>query len=534
MKRSIPGSFVSALILLLATACNTKSADEDTGTTEPTDTEHHGETGGNDSVDSGETAADKEICDGIDNDGDGLVDDDDPDLDPESATTFYADADADTYGDPDATVAACVEPPGYVTNDGDCNDASAGIHPGATEVCNGLDDDCDTLIDLADPDLDTSTLDRAYEDPDGDGYGSGKLVTSCDGSTGAKVDGDCDETDPTVNPGAIEHCGDGVDNDCDGEIDVHCTAMLPLAASLDQFQKQGAQEWFQNDLGEPCQGRIVAAVGDQVVCYADATGELYCAGRVYTHDFGSTFVDVGVSDVRQIITSPTMNAENGNDMCVLSGEELLCMGYNNNSGQFGDGTRSSASDFVSWGDGMVVDAIATGTYDQICARNLDGEVWCSGDSYDTTPMLVSTGPAERFFVDSYGELYVNVLSIYRVGDTRGDAFVSATGAWGYWFDGIYGRPGHVVTIDNYQAETPQWLEDDGQSYIGGGTTWLPDETQLAFFGHDYTLTWCAVLVDGSMWCMGDNSQGKLGLGHEETVTTPTQVLPAGTFDTTCE
>jgi hypothetical protein len=170
----------------------------------------------------------------------------------------------------------------------------------------------------------------------------------------------------------------------------------------------------------------------------------------------------------------------------------------------------------------------------MCARNLAGEIWCSGYDYDTTPILVDSGPAERFYVDSYGDLFVNDLSVYRVGDTRGNAFVSSGGGWGYWFDGIYGRGGHVVNIDAYNSEDPQWLEDDGRSYISGGTEWLPGETQLAFFGHYHSLTWCAVLVDGSMWCKGDNSEGKLGLGHATVVSTPTQVLPAGTFDTSCE
>ncbi|MBP7168360.1 MAG: putative metal-binding motif-containing protein, partial [Bacteroidia bacterium] len=61
--------------------------------------------------------------------------------------TFYADTDADTYGDLAVTSVACSTPSGYVSNSTDCNDANAAINPGATEVCNGIDDDCDGLTD---------------------------------------------------------------------------------------------------------------------------------------------------------------------------------------------------------------------------------------------------------------------------------------------------------------------------------------------------------------------------------------------------
>jgi len=81
---------------------------------------------------------------------------------------------------------------GYTPSEGDCDDTDAGINPGATEVCNSLDDDCDGAVD-EDFDL------------DGDGY------TSC----GSPVD--CDDLDPWVYPGAGEVC-DGVDSNCDGVV----------------------------------------------------------------------------------------------------------------------------------------------------------------------------------------------------------------------------------------------------------------------------------------------------------------------------
>ena len=81
-----------------------------------------------------------EVCNGIDDDCDGTVD--------EGLTnTYYADDDADGYGDPDDTIMACSPPAGYVANDGDCNDADATINPDAAEVNDGIDNDCDGIID---------------------------------------------------------------------------------------------------------------------------------------------------------------------------------------------------------------------------------------------------------------------------------------------------------------------------------------------------------------------------------------------------
>jgi hypothetical protein len=61
--------------------------------------------------------------------------------------TWHQDADGDGWGNPAVTQASCTQPPGYVLDATDCNDGNASIHPGATEVCDGLDDNCDGHID---------------------------------------------------------------------------------------------------------------------------------------------------------------------------------------------------------------------------------------------------------------------------------------------------------------------------------------------------------------------------------------------------
>lgn len=64
-----------------------------------------------------------------------------------AGTNIYRDADGDGWGDPLLTQASCVVPVGYVTSSGDCNDANGAIHPGATELCDLVDNDCDQVID---------------------------------------------------------------------------------------------------------------------------------------------------------------------------------------------------------------------------------------------------------------------------------------------------------------------------------------------------------------------------------------------------
>ncbi len=127
---------------------------------------------------------------------------------------WYLDQDGDGFGDPQAGRASCLWPLGYVQVGLDCNDDDARIHPGATEICNGIDDDCNGTID------DPSRLDQQtyYLDLDADGVGdSQKARMACRRPEGhVLVGGDCQDADPDIRPGLMEVCGDAKDNDCDG------------------------------------------------------------------------------------------------------------------------------------------------------------------------------------------------------------------------------------------------------------------------------------------------------------------------------
>ena len=175
-----------------------------------------------------------EICNGLDDDCDGDRDED------FERTLWFEDADGDGYGN--VGVLACVQPPGYVAQSGDCDDTDATVHPGGTEVCDGKDNDCNGSVD----DGVSTTF---WYDFDGDGFGNPFYsVQACSLSAGIVANpDDCDDLRADVHPGASELC-DGVDNDCDGETDESC-AYLTLESIKDVKNDQGRNvrlTWFRS------------------------------------------------------------------------------------------------------------------------------------------------------------------------------------------------------------------------------------------------------------------------------------------------
>ena len=113
--------------------------------------------------------------------------------------TYDRDFDADGYGNPAVTTQACAKPSGYVTNGSDCDDNAASVHPGATEICDGLDNNCNGSVD-------ENLYGTYYLDADGDGYGNAATsVSACAKPNGYVTNNaDCNDASATIHPGAAE------------------------------------------------------------------------------------------------------------------------------------------------------------------------------------------------------------------------------------------------------------------------------------------------------------------------------------------
>lgn len=150
-----------------------------------------------------------EVCDdaNLDEDCDGDADDEDTSV--TGTTRGGIDGDGDGYAALSGQADTCDHP----ANGGDCDDAAASVHPGATEVCNSVDDDCDTVVDSPNPTDGTLW----YVDADGDGFGiaAGAIVACTQPANTSAVATDCDDDAAAAYPAAPSVACDGLDNDCD-------------------------------------------------------------------------------------------------------------------------------------------------------------------------------------------------------------------------------------------------------------------------------------------------------------------------------
>jgi len=158
-----------------------------------------------------------ELCDSLDNNCDGFVNE----AGALGCVSIYQDSDMDGYGAEDQVECLCDDSePDKSAIAGDCNDMNAVINPGVMEVCDKVDNNCDGLID----EEGATGCVLLYEDKDNDTFGepaSQKCLCGLSGDYTAEEFGDCDDTDPDVGPQMTELCDDK-DNNCDGLIDEGC------------------------------------------------------------------------------------------------------------------------------------------------------------------------------------------------------------------------------------------------------------------------------------------------------------------------
>ncbi|MFT4626460.1 MAG: hypothetical protein ACI8PZ_005137 [Myxococcota bacterium] len=304
-----------------------------------------------------------EICNGdevLDDDCNGLFDEDDPDVDVFTLIAWGPDEDGDGYGTDRDIQFACQQPDGWGFANQDCDDTRADVNPDMPEICNPdepLDDDCDGRVDDADPDVTEDSYLEWYADRDGDGFGAeDDFVYACSRPDGtAATNDDCDDADPTVGPPSLwfpdadgdgfapegidpadpvpscdppgpglrplwvgvdclpddpgaypdaeEICEDGIDQDCDGR-DRSCMMMYAADGSygvtgLWQIDMDAGTAVLAFDPGIPITG-MTFDDRDQLYVIEAANG--YGSGEVYRVDLDAEIL-IPIATTRQNETS---------------------------------------------------------------------------------------------------------------------------------------------------------------------------------------------------------------------------------------
>lgn len=374
-----------------------------------------------------------EVCDGIDNNCNSQTDEG-------VSTTYYQDSDSDGFGNPAMTTQACSQPAGYVTDNtdcddndaneypgqtwykdadgddygdgtsqtactrpanhyiaaeltatsGDCNDSNANIHPGASELCNNIDDDCNTLID-------DGASNTYYQDSDSDGYGNpGVTASACSAPAGYVSDNtDCDDTDANEYPGQTWYKDTDGDDYSDGTSQTSCARPANYFLASELTQTSG--DCDDNDANEfPGQTWYNDADGDD---YGDGSSQTACLRPANHYLAGELTATSGDCNDGNAAINPgaTEVCDGVDNNCNTQTDEGLLNTYYQDSDSDGFGDAGVMTQACSAPAGYVADNTDC---DDTDADEFPGQTWykdADGDDYgDGSSQTSCTRPANHY------------------------------------------------------------------------------------------------------------------------------------------
>ena len=308
---------------------------------------------------------------------------------------------------------------GFSENNGDCDDTNAQVYSGAEEICDGLDNDCDGLVD-------ENAGSIFYQDSDGDGFGGSTTIQSCTQPSGYVVQGgDCDDSDATINPNAVEVC-DGIDNNCDGVVDEGLINIItqplaeqtvcfgevpsPLVLDYDNENDTPSFQWYStttcdtSDTSLP----IVGATSSSYTPPSSAVGSFYYFVVIFDGSCALT------SDCALVNINPLAQVNQFDDITVFSDETIqpIVFSTSNTSGttiyawmideSIGLGLTSGTGGSIP-----IFTAVNSGTYPIVGTIIVTSTFTNGGISCEGPPMsfTITVNPAAGSITDQDGNTY---------------------------------------------------------------------------------------------------------------------------------
>ena len=354
-----------------------------------------------------------EVCDEIDNNCNGVTDE----QDAEGCQTFYEDKDGDGFGDAANSACLCTLQGAFTTENGaDCNDLSPAVKPGGTEYCNGFDDDCDGLVDSEG----AAGCTQYYRDADGDGWGvhsDKKCLCIPDPPYTVMSFGDCNDDSAQVYPGSMEFCN-GVDDNCNGFLDeglggAACTITSALGACSGLTECQGA-------LGIVCS----ASMASLEICDGQDND---CDGAVDEADSegcSTFFEDKDFDGYGNVLSSLCLCQETGTFSTTTVGD------CNDLNPQIAPGALETCNALDDDCNGTIDDDDSSGCL--IRYRDFDGDGW--GDVTETKcvcqPVYPYTATAAGDCNDGSNQVFPGAVEICNSTDDNCNGLTDEDGASG--------------------------------------------------------------------------------------------------------